>query len=86
MQRRGSEHDHGGYTTVDAGVASTTNSTRRDRVRPRSTRPSRRQSVTKRPYLARMVGKPTLEREEERLMEEGALPGFAWWYCGVAKT
>jgi len=43
-------------------------------------------SLTERPYLARMVGEPTLEREEQRLMEEGALPAFAWWYCGVAKT
>ena len=43
-------------------------------------------SLTERPYLARMVGEPTLEREEQRLMDEGALPGFAWWYCGVAKT
>jgi 2-polyprenyl-3-methyl-5-hydroxy-6-metoxy-1,4-benzoquinol methylase len=43
-------------------------------------------SLTKRPYLARMVGEPTLEREEERLIDEGALPAFAWWYCGVAKT
>jgi 2-polyprenyl-3-methyl-5-hydroxy-6-metoxy-1,4-benzoquinol methylase len=43
-------------------------------------------SLTDRPYLARMVGEPALEREEQRLMEEGALPAFAWWYCGVPKT
>jgi len=43
-------------------------------------------SLTERPYLARMVGEPALEREEQRLLEEGALPAFAWWYCGVAKT
>ncbi|MGZ4309189.1 MAG: class I SAM-dependent methyltransferase [Gaiellaceae bacterium] len=43
-------------------------------------------SLTERPYLARMVGQPMLEREEQRLMEEGALPAFAWWYCGVAKS
>jgi 2-polyprenyl-3-methyl-5-hydroxy-6-metoxy-1,4-benzoquinol methylase len=43
-------------------------------------------SLTERPYLARMVGEPTLEREEQRSMEEGALPAFAWWYCGVAKS
>ncbi len=43
-------------------------------------------SLTERPYLARMVGEPTLEREEQRLIEDGDLPGFAWWYCGVAKT
>ena len=43
-------------------------------------------SLTERPYLARMVGEPALEREEQRLIEEGALPGFAWWYCGVAKS
>jgi 2-polyprenyl-3-methyl-5-hydroxy-6-metoxy-1,4-benzoquinol methylase len=43
-------------------------------------------SLTKRPYLARMVGEPTLEREEERLIDEGALPAFAWWYCGVARS
>jgi 2-polyprenyl-3-methyl-5-hydroxy-6-metoxy-1,4-benzoquinol methylase len=43
-------------------------------------------SLTNRPYLARMVGEPTLEREEERLIDEGALPAFAWWYCGVARS
>jgi 2-polyprenyl-3-methyl-5-hydroxy-6-metoxy-1,4-benzoquinol methylase len=43
-------------------------------------------SLTERPYLARMVGEPTLEREEQRLIREGALPAFAWWYCGVAKS
>jgi len=43
-------------------------------------------SLTERPYLARMVGQPALERREQRLIEEGALPGFAWWYCGVAKS
>jgi 2-polyprenyl-3-methyl-5-hydroxy-6-metoxy-1,4-benzoquinol methylase len=43
-------------------------------------------SLTERPYLARMVGRLMLEREEQRLMEVGALPAFAWWYCGVAKA
>jgi 2-polyprenyl-3-methyl-5-hydroxy-6-metoxy-1,4-benzoquinol methylase len=43
-------------------------------------------SLTERPYLARMVGERTLEREEQRLLDEGALPAFAWWYCGVAKS
>ena len=43
-------------------------------------------SLTDRPYLARMVAEPTLEREEQRLMDEGALPAFAWWYCGAAKA
>jgi 2-polyprenyl-3-methyl-5-hydroxy-6-metoxy-1,4-benzoquinol methylase len=43
-------------------------------------------SLAERPYLARMVGQPMLEPEEQRLMEEGALPAFAWWYCGVAKS
>ena len=43
-------------------------------------------SLTERPYLARMLDEPTLEREEQRLLDEGALPAFAWWYCGVAKS
>jgi 2-polyprenyl-3-methyl-5-hydroxy-6-metoxy-1,4-benzoquinol methylase len=43
-------------------------------------------SLTERPYLARMVGEPTLEREEQRLIDEGALPGFAWWFCGAPKS
>jgi 2-polyprenyl-3-methyl-5-hydroxy-6-metoxy-1,4-benzoquinol methylase len=42
-------------------------------------------SLTEQPYLARMVGDPMLEREEQRLIEQGALPGFAWWYCGAAR-
>lgn len=43
-------------------------------------------SLVERPYLARMVGEPALEREEQQLLKEGALPAFAWWYCGVAKS
>ena len=43
-------------------------------------------SLTDRPYLARMLDDPALEREEQRLLDEGALPAFAWWYCGAAKT
>jgi len=42
--------------------------------------------MTVRPYLARMVGDLALEREEQRLIDEGALPGFAWWYCGTPKA
>ena len=40
-------------------------------------------SLTPRPYLARMLGERRLEREEQRLIDDGALPGFAWWYCGA---
>jgi 2-polyprenyl-3-methyl-5-hydroxy-6-metoxy-1,4-benzoquinol methylase len=43
-------------------------------------------NMTVRPYLARMVGDLALEREEQRLIDEGALPGFAWWYCGTPKA
>jgi 2-polyprenyl-3-methyl-5-hydroxy-6-metoxy-1,4-benzoquinol methylase len=43
-------------------------------------------SLTERPYLARMLDEPGLEREEQRLMDDGALPGFAWWYCGAPKS
>lgn len=43
-------------------------------------------SMTVRPYLARMVGELALEREEQRLIADSALPGFAWWYCGAPKT
>jgi 2-polyprenyl-3-methyl-5-hydroxy-6-metoxy-1,4-benzoquinol methylase len=43
-------------------------------------------SLTDRPYLARMLDEPMLERDEQRLLDEGALPAFAWWYCGAAKT
>jgi hypothetical protein len=33
-----------------------------------------------------MLDEPGLEREEQRLMDDGALPGFAWWYCGAPKS
>ncbi len=44
-----------------------------------------RLSVTKRPYLARMLGEDGLQRDEQRLIDAGALPAIGWWYCGVAK-
>jgi SAM-dependent methyltransferase len=40
------------------------------------------ESDTPRPYLARMLGRPELEREEEALIEGGALPALGWWYVG----
>jgi SAM-dependent methyltransferase len=42
-------------------------------------------SVTPRPYLARMLGEPTLEREEQRLIDDGALPAVGWWYCAAVR-
>ena len=42
-------------------------------------------SVTERPYLARMLGEEGLQREEQRLIDGGALPAIGWWYCGGLK-
>jgi SAM-dependent methyltransferase len=42
-------------------------------------------SVTERPYLARMLGKDDLQLEEQRLIDDGALPAIGWWYAGAAK-
>ena len=77
---------HGGSTTVEDWRAEHSDLHRGAVVQAALAEGFDTLSLTERPYLARMVGQPMLEREEQRLMEEGALPGFAWWYCGVAKT
>jgi SAM-dependent methyltransferase len=43
-------------------------------------------SVTERPYLARMLGKDDLQLEEQRLIDDGALPAIGWWYVAAAKA
>jgi SAM-dependent methyltransferase len=40
-------------------------------------------SVTSRPYLARMLGRPELEGAEGRELERGRLPAIGWWYAGA---
>jgi 2-polyprenyl-3-methyl-5-hydroxy-6-metoxy-1,4-benzoquinol methylase len=76
---------HGGSTTVENWRAEHSDLHRGAVVQAALAEAFDTLSLTERPYLARMVGEPTLEREEQRLIEDGALPGFAWWYCGVAK-
>jgi SAM-dependent methyltransferase len=43
------------------------------------------QSVTDRPYLARMLDAPELEREERALIAEGSLPALGRWYVAGLK-
>jgi SAM-dependent methyltransferase len=42
-----------------------------------------RRSLTTRPYLAPMLERPDLEREELRAIEEDRLPAIGWWYAGA---
>ena len=42
--------------------------------------------VTERPYLARMLDRDDLQREEQRLIDSGTLPAIGWWYCGASKA
>jgi SAM-dependent methyltransferase len=42
-----------------------------------------RRSLTDRPYLASMLKRPELEREEVAEIERGRLPAIGWWYVGA---
>ena len=42
-----------------------------------------RRSLTTRPYLAAMLGRSDLEREEVAALERGGLPAIGWWYVGA---
>ena len=42
-----------------------------------------RRSLATRPYLAPMLGRPDLEREELAALEHGRLPAIGWWYAGA---
>jgi SAM-dependent methyltransferase len=43
-----------------------------------------RRSLTPRPYLASVLGRPDLEREELAAIERGRLPALGWWWAGDA--
>ena len=42
-----------------------------------------RRSLATRPYLAPMLRRPDLEREELAALEHGRLPAIGWWYAGA---
>ena len=42
-----------------------------------------RRSLTTRPYLASIVGRPDLERAELTAIERDELPAIGWWYAGA---
>lgn len=42
-----------------------------------------RRSLAARPYLALMLGRPDLERDELAAIERGRLPALGWWYAGA---
>jgi SAM-dependent methyltransferase len=54
-----------------------------DSVRLALDRTFERRSLTTRPYLAPMLGRPDLEREELAAIERGRLPEIGWWYAGA---
>jgi len=41
-----------------------------------------RRTLATRPYLAAMLGRPELEREEIAAVERDRLPAIGWWYAG----
>jgi len=57
-----------------------------DRVRLALDQTFERRSVTTRPYLAPMLGRPDLEREEVAALEHGELPEIGWWYAGATSS
>jgi SAM-dependent methyltransferase len=42
-----------------------------------------RRSVTARPFLASMLERPELERDELAEIERDRLPALGWWWAGV---
>ena len=42
-----------------------------------------RRSVADRPFLASMLGRPDLEREELAAIERDRLPALGWWWAGA---
>jgi len=45
-----------------------------------------RRSLTARPYLAPMIGRPDLEREELAALERDRLPAIGWWWAGAGRS
>lgn len=57
-----------------------------DRVRLALDGTFERRSLTTRPYLAPMLKRPDLEREETAALERGLLPEIGWWYAGATAS
>jgi SAM-dependent methyltransferase len=54
-----------------------------ERVRASLDEAFERRSLTTRPYLAPMLGRRDLEREELAAIERDRLPAIGWWYAGA---
>jgi SAM-dependent methyltransferase len=57
-----------------------------ERVRAALDEAFERRSLTTRPYLAAMLDRPDLEREELAALERDRLPAIGWWWAGAAKA
>jgi SAM-dependent methyltransferase len=77
------EHDPERNGTVAAWREEHDGLHRGDRVRLALDQTFERRSLTTRPYLAPMLGRPDLEREEVAALERGRLPEIGWWYGGA---
>jgi SAM-dependent methyltransferase len=53
-----------------------------ERVRTALDEAFERRTLAARPYLAAMLGRPDLEREEIAAVERDRLPAIGWWYAG----
>ncbi len=56
-----------------------------ERVRAALDETFERRSLTTRPYLASMLERPDLEREELAALEDARLPAIGWWYAGAKR-
>lgn len=45
-----------------------------------------RRSLTARPYLAELLARPELERDERAAIEGDRLPAIGWWYVGALRA
>ena len=57
-----------------------------ERVRAALDETFERRSITSRPYLASVLGRRELERDEVAAIERGQLPAVGWWYVGAARS
>lgn len=77
------EHDPARDASVAAWRAEHDELHTGERVRDALDEAFERRSLTARPYLASVLGRPELEREELAAIERDQLPAIGWWWAGA---
>lgn len=77
------EHDPARDASVAAWRAEHDELHTGERVRDALDEAFERRSLTDRPYLASVLGRPELEREELAAIERDRLPALGWWWAGA---